>query len=392
MKNTLLFRLLPLFIVLFLDSMGGSILWPLVKPLFYSQHGLLIHPINESVKNIYYGLTLGSYFIASIFSPPILGKCSDSVGRKKILLVCLLGSLIGFVLSIFALYFHYLFLFIIGRVIDGLTAGNFVIAQASIIDVSDEKTKPILMGYILLAISLGYIIGPLLSGALSIVSVQLPFYVISIVTFFNILLLAYYYVESKPLILKTEQVPISFSKIAKLLIAAFTLMQIAWAFYVQYICVFIVKQYHFSNLVVGYYSALMGVGLSLALSLLLKRLLAFFPAKLITFGSLILMMIGIFLIASIHSQVVLWLCVVPSSIAIALAYSLFVTHISDHFVAGKQGYIMGILGMISAIAFSLGAIFSGVLMNLFLSLNLFIAAALMLICVLVFRFFIYGKI
>ncbi|AML48313.1 hypothetical protein AYM02_02945 [Coxiella burnetii] len=86
---------------------------------------------------------------------------------KKGAVGCLIGSFLGYLLSAFAVGIHSLTFLILGRVIAGFTAGSQPIAQAAIVDVSSEAHKARNIGLILLAISLGFIIGPIIGGVLS---------------------------------------------------------------------------------------------------------------------------------------------------------------------------------------------------------------------------------
>ncbi|ATN85195.1 hypothetical protein AYO29_01045 [Coxiella burnetii str. Schperling] len=108
--------------------------------------------------------------ICWFFGAAILGDLSDTVGRKKALLVCLIGSFLGYLLSAFAVGIHSLTFLILGRVIAGFTAGSQPIAQAAIVDVSSEAHKARNIGLILLAISLGLSSGPSLGVFYRIVS------------------------------------------------------------------------------------------------------------------------------------------------------------------------------------------------------------------------------
>ena len=109
---------------------------------------------------------------------------SDVIGRKNAMLICLLGSLAGYVLTIVAVATQSLWLLILGRAITGFTAGNQPIAQAAMIDLSrsdEERTRN--MGYIVAGVSAGLVGGPIISGLLSdssivggMASISLPFY------------------------------------------------------------------------------------------------------------------------------------------------------------------------------------------------------------------------
>jgi MFS family permease len=69
---------------------------------------------------------------------PLLGRLSDRYGRKPILIISQIGTLIGFLLLGFAWALPILFL---SRIIDGLSGANISTAQAIIADSTTEKTR-----------------------------------------------------------------------------------------------------------------------------------------------------------------------------------------------------------------------------------------------------------
>jgi multidrug resistance protein len=113
------------------------------------------------------------YAVSQFIAAPILGKISDKYGRRPILLFCLFGSAIGY--FIFGIG-GALWILFLSRIIDGFTGGNISIATAIITDVSalEDRTKN--LGLIGAAFGLGLIIGPLIGGLFSQISLAAPAY------------------------------------------------------------------------------------------------------------------------------------------------------------------------------------------------------------------------
>ena len=109
-------------------------------------------------------LLVSSYFMAVFFAGPYLGQLSDQRGRVPILVISQLGSAGSFFLMAAANAPWMLFA---ARVLDGITGGNIIVAQAYITDVTPREKRTEALGYILAIFGLGFIIGPALGGVLS---------------------------------------------------------------------------------------------------------------------------------------------------------------------------------------------------------------------------------
>ncbi len=119
--------------------------------------------------------TLMSVFAACTFiAAPVFGALSDRFGRKNILIISLLGSVVGYVMFGIG---GSLWILFIGRIIDGLTAGNTSTLMAYISDSSAPEERTKWFSYIGAAMGIGFMIGPALGGVLGAISISLPFYI-----------------------------------------------------------------------------------------------------------------------------------------------------------------------------------------------------------------------
>ncbi len=133
------------------------------------------------------------FAVCQFFAAPVFGALSDRYGRKSILLISLLGSAIGYVLLGFGGALWVLFL---GRIIDGLTAGNQSALFAYITDSTEPQERGKWFGYLGGAIGLGFMIGPALGGALGAKSIALPFFTTAAITLLSMLCIALLLPES----------------------------------------------------------------------------------------------------------------------------------------------------------------------------------------------------
>lgn len=151
-----------LVLIMIINALGFGIIVPLIYP-FTKQFGINAHTI---------GLLTASYSIAQFIATPILGSLSDKYGRKPILVICLVGTTISFIM--FAEARSALMLFA-ARILDGLTGGNISVAQAVISDSTTPTERTKAFGYLGASFGLGFVLGPLLGGVLSEVSLATPF-------------------------------------------------------------------------------------------------------------------------------------------------------------------------------------------------------------------------
>ncbi|MGZ4036271.1 MAG: MFS transporter [Bacteroidia bacterium] len=171
-----------------LNAIGMTIVFPLF-PFLLEKY--------VPAKNVAVAMSaLVSVFAAcTFFAAPVFGALSDRYGRKPILLISLLGSAVGYVLLGFGGALWVLFL---GRIIDGLTAGNQSALFAYISDSTEPQERGKWFGYLGGAIGLGFMIGPAIGGVLGSASITLPFFITAGITIVSMLCIAQLLPESLP--------------------------------------------------------------------------------------------------------------------------------------------------------------------------------------------------
>ncbi len=130
------------------------------------------------------GLLFASYSLAQFVFSPILGRLSDRIGRKPIILISLFGTALGSLLTGIA-GAGMLWLLFVGRVVDGASGGSVSTAQASVADVVSPEARPHAFGLLAAAFGVGFVVGPALGGLSSLSGPHLPFYVAAVIAFVN---------------------------------------------------------------------------------------------------------------------------------------------------------------------------------------------------------------
>ena len=146
--------LLPVFLIVLVDVFGMTLVIPL----------LAIYAETFGATPLQATMLVSVFAVCMLLSGPIIGHASDRHGRKRMLLLSQVGTLIGFIVLARATSLWMIYL---SRIIDGATAGNLSIAQAYIADNTPPERRARAFGLIGIAFGTGFFIGPSLTGFLS---------------------------------------------------------------------------------------------------------------------------------------------------------------------------------------------------------------------------------
>lgn len=178
-------------ITAFLSVMGIGLIIPVV-PFIVTKY---ISSTQTNLIATVVGLLMAIYSFCQFFAAPVLGALSDKYGRRPILLLCQLGSAIGYLLFGIGGALWILFL---GRVIDGLTGGDLSTLFAYVADITEPAKRGEKFGIIGATIGLGFILGPTIGGLAANISLSAPFYLAAGVTVLNMLFGIFVLPESLP--------------------------------------------------------------------------------------------------------------------------------------------------------------------------------------------------
>lgn len=128
------------------------------------------------------GLLFASFSLAQFVCAPLLGRLSDRIGRKPVILLSLFGTAIGSFITGAAGSLPILFL---GRVIDGASGASVSVAQGAVADLASPEDRPRLLGMLGAAFGVGFVVGPAIGSLAALGGTHVPFYVAGTIALVN---------------------------------------------------------------------------------------------------------------------------------------------------------------------------------------------------------------
>ena len=358
------------------EVLGFSLILPFL-PLYASELG---------ATPLVVGLIPASFSLFQLFSAPIMGRLSDTYGRKPLLILSQLSTFISFIVLGFA---HSLWLIFLSRAIDGLLGSNFTIAQAYLSDTSTKKDRSKVFAISGVAFSVGFLIGPAIGGYLSRFNYSLASFLAAFISLISIFLTYFFLKET---VTVKKQFKFSFSQIIDT--SAFskyfsdsTIRSKLLEFFsfISTHAVWTGSMPLYASIKFGFGADLIGYGLAYVgfINIILRTILfKFFISK---FGEKNMKIIGLF---SVFASFIL-LSLLNNSWLLLLVFTLFAfggsfvrpvltADISRSVSRQEQGAILGVSSSLQSISQVLGPILGGFLLTNFTPNSLGYASAIIL--------------
>ena len=413
----------PLLLSNFIGTMGFSIVLPF----------LVFLVINFGGNSLVYGILAAIYPAFQLVGAPLLGKWSDTIGRKKVLLISNGGTFIGWVVFLIALFVPIwniyninsafigyfvislpLIILFTARALDGITGGNISVANAYLADVSTDKSRSKNFGKMAISSNLGFIVGPALAGILGVTIYKetLPVLAAVFISLTALVVIAVMLKESKtttttsittPLIEVSEREairkvlscePKECYKISNpknlTFLDVFRLKDISFLL-ILYFFIFLGFNIYYTSFPIHavsglkwtitemgiFYSVLSGVMILVQGPLLRKALQKFSEEKLVVIGSLILA--GNFVLFFFNSTALAYVALILFAVGNGLSWPSFMSILSKRAGTVNQGVIQGVGSSMGSLASIIGLIVGGLLYNLIGSTTFLISAAVIFI-------------
>jgi len=354
MKN----KFLPAYFLTFVNTLGASILMP-VLPFIVKDFG---------ADKWVYGLLITLYSIFQFFGAPWLGSLSDSRGRKPVLIISHIGTLIAWFVFVIALMIPDiswmgmsipLVIIALSRILDGITGGNNSVANAYVADITTNEEKMYIFGYLGGISGIALIIGPGLggisaSGPLGHLGTAFTAIAISSVT---LLIMWKGLKESLPLEKRKPRKKESISSILnipkrlkdanpdkaiKIIFITKMLFGAMLGTYFGTIALFLIDTFNFNERELGTFMLVVGVFLAFNQAFLSKRFIKKFGEFPTLIIGLLFCAIGLFTITLTTNLYLFIACYYFMNLGLSLCFPTFNALISIHADEQKKGEILGI--------------------------------------------------
>ncbi len=394
--------LITIFLTIFIDMLGVGIIIPVIPALFFEPSSSIFGPeVTNTQRSVLYGLLIASFPFMQFFGAPVLGALSDRYGRKPVLTISLIGTLLGYLLFAYAILSKQIGLLFLSRMLPGFTGGNISVIYSAIADISRGKDRVKNFGLVGVSFGLGFILGPTIGGILADSTVvswfdsATPFWFTAILTTVNLLFVQFAFPET----LKEPQASrISiFSGIRnigksftaphlRLIFTVVLLLSMGFTFFTQFFSVYLIQVFEYTEKDIGFLYGWIGIWLALTQGVLVRRLAGQFrPTQLLLFSTLLLSLaVGSVLLP----QAAWWFYLLCPLVAVAQGVTSpnMTATVSEKALEGEQGQVLGINQSMMSVGQIIPPLIAGYINAINENLPILIGSGLILLGWMVFAF------
>ncbi len=350
-----------IFLIMLMDVVGMTILFPISAYVVqqYSHEALMVTLLSVS------------YAAAQFFAAPVLGKISDRVGRRPVLLVCLAGAGAGYLM--FGLG-GALWVLLLSRVIAGITGGSISTASAYIVDSSKPEELANAFTLVGMAWGIGLVLGPALGGALGQFNLRAPAFFSAVLAMVNMVLAIFYLPESLPKERReTRSMRLSdfntFQSIGAMgrlpglavVLAVTCLFNFAFNAMNSTETLFIIRRFAAEPWQIGLMTMLAGIAIAVVQALFVDRLVARLGEAGVAFICLLLQMAGALLMVYNYVFVMIYPIVVLRSAASGFIFPTLGTLSAKRVSYREQGLLMGVTTSLNSLMGIISPVLAGLL-------------------------------
>jgi MFS transporter, DHA1 family, tetracycline resistance protein len=320
------------------------------------------------------------YALCSFFSAPVIGALSDRIGRRPMLIASIFSTAVGW--FVFAGANNILFLFV-GRIIDGIMAGNFPIAQSYLSDISkNDKERTTNLGLIGAVFGIGFVVGPVLGGFLGQLGHSVPFWFVGALALINAIMALFTLPEThkgthtgpisinpfKPIIcaIKDKEIRINY--------AAWFLFGLAITSFQSVFALYLRDVFHFDEFVGGIIFGLVGVVIVINQGFAMKHVwLKYFKEPTLELGMLILYIIG-FILLGTKNLPLFCFALILTTFGQSVLRVVMTSQVVGFAGSDKRGEVLGVMSSVASLSMTISPFIAGFLYTKYAPLPSYISA------------------
>jgi MFS transporter, DHA1 family, tetracycline resistance protein len=345
-----------IFLAVFIDLIGFGLLIPILPTI--ASRGF-------AATDFEIGFLVAVFSLVQFLFNPYFGQLSDRIGRKPIIVFCLLLSALSYIIFAFSTSY---FILLISRIISGLGGSSISVAQAYIADITTKENRARGMGLIGAAFALGFVFGPLIGGFLSkygMVVIGITGAAFSLIAFFVTWFLLPESIKQKSV--EPRRSIFDFSSLGRVIrrpaigivIILFFVVTFSMANIFGTFSLLAYKQYNLTDLQIGSLFGVMGISSAIAQMWLINIFTRYFTdIRIISLGSVLLFIALILMPNSVSFfmlGVVSGIFTLGTGLLIPTSLSLLSKVTPDN----EQGSILGINQSMAALGRVLGPLWGG---------------------------------
>lgn len=401
----------PILAVNFVGTLGFSIVLPFLVFLVTKLGG----------NALVYGIMGATYSFFQLVGAPVLGRWSDRYGRRRILLLSQVGTLIAWGIFLIALWFPVrslievhstllgaftitapLLVLFISRALDGITGGNVSVANAYLADISDDANRSANFGKMAVSANLGFILGPAIAGSLGAVSsgASLPVLATFVISAIACLMIAFWLPDTDTCVLKIDPEKVNVRKVlgqdhkacfhlaathkttlteilarssVGLLLVLYFLVFLAFNLFYVGFPVYAATNIHWTLTQTGIFFSIMSFVMAVVQGPVLKRAARLWSERTLLLGGSLVLAVSFPLFDS-ASTVILYVGTVLLALGNGVMWPSLLAVLAKAAGGRVQGAVQGIASSVAAVASIMGLLVGGVLYR-FLGGHVFVISA-----------------
>lgn len=399
-KKTSLFILM---LITMIDYIGIGFVYPIFSHLLFRPNSpLLSTDASDIQRGFYLGLLLSLLSFAQFFFGPLLGKISDRIGRKKVLLASLSIGTAGYLISLLGILGMSIHLLLFSRIVIGASTGNTAVVQAAIADISSPTEKSKFFGLYNMSLGIGLALGPFLGGIFSNPNffhesaATLPFWIGTFSCIVSFLLIAVFFPETHKS--STQERPGFLSAIhdlkkvfemkgIRILMLSIFFFVFGWSYYFEFVSVYLINHFDFHTEEIGYFYGYSAAWYAFSTGFLIFPALRRFRSEQVLFYSLALAGVYIFVFLMIENSAYLWLYLPILIYLVSLVFPTATAMVSNWASSERQGEVLGIFQSVQSLGWTIAPLLSGSLIGFYHKMPILMGGGMILAAGLLYGYF-----